>query len=67
MIISVLKSFGRIPAPNMQAFAHPLRRHTATESNPYSPALCISLLLIVGLFLKIGPAIHANLVQIVQN
>ena len=28
------------------------------ESNPYSPVLCISLLLIVGLILKFWPTVH---------
>jgi hypothetical protein len=33
------------------------------QINPYSPVLCISLLLIVGLIIKIGPAVHGFLAQ----
>jgi hypothetical protein len=33
------------------------------ENNPFSPVLCISLLLIVGLAIKFGPAIHGFLAQ----
>jgi hypothetical protein len=33
------------------------------EGNPYSPALCILLLLITGLIIKIGPPIHQLLAQ----
>jgi len=29
------------------------------ENNPYSPAVCISTLLLVGLMVKLGPALHA--------
>ena len=32
-----------------------------TNSNPYSPILCIALLLAVGVIVKIGPSIHAYL------
>lgn len=38
------------------------RRHS-TESSPYSPVMCLSLLLIVGLIIQIGPAIRAYLAQ----
>jgi hypothetical protein len=63
MTTFLLKSFARIAAPTRQDSTHPLERHTDTESNPYSPALCIALLLIVGLFVKLGPAVHAHLAQ----
>jgi hypothetical protein len=33
-----------------------LNRHD--DDNPYSPTLCILLLLIVGFLIKFGPAIH---------
>ena len=42
-------------------FMQPLGLHDDAESNPYSPVLCISLLLIVGLIIKIGPAVHLGL------
>jgi hypothetical protein len=32
-------------------------------SNPYSPVLCVSLLLLIGLIAKISPAMHAFLGQ----
>jgi hypothetical protein len=32
------------------------------DDNPYSPTLCILLLLIMGLLIKFGPAIHHLLV-----
>ena len=32
-------------------------------NNPYSPAMCISLLLIVGLIVKFGPIVQAHLAQ----
>ena len=35
----------------------------SSGSNPYSPVACFSLLLIVGLIITIGPAIHAYLVH----
>jgi hypothetical protein len=38
------------------------RRH-GTESNPYSPVMCFSLLFIVGLSIQFGPAIRAYLAQ----
>jgi hypothetical protein len=28
-------------------------------NNPYSPAVCVSTLLLVGLMVKLGPALHA--------
>ncbi len=28
------------------------------ENNPYSPAVCVSTLLLVGLLVKLGPALH---------
>jgi hypothetical protein len=34
-----------------------------SKSDPYSPLLCISLLLAVGVIVKISPAIHAYLSQ----
>ena len=34
-----------------------------TKGNPYSAVMCISLLLIVGLIVKIGPGVHAHLAQ----
>jgi hypothetical protein len=37
--------------------------HCRDESNPYSPVLCIMTLLIVGLTIKFGPAIHQLLAQ----
>jgi hypothetical protein len=40
-------------------FAHQAVRRDSSGSNPYSPVACFSLLLIVGLFITIGPAIHA--------
>ena len=43
----------------LRAFGR-LRRHV---DNPYSPALSVSLLLLVGLLVKSGPAIHALLGQ----
>jgi hypothetical protein len=39
-------------------FMQPLSSHDDAERNPYSPVLCISLLLIVGLIIKIGPVVH---------
>jgi hypothetical protein len=47
-------------SPIWQKFGRALSRD---ENNPYSPVLCISLLLIVGLIIKIGPAIHGFLAQ----
>ena len=29
------------------------------KDNPYSPAVCVSTLLLVGLLVKLGPALHA--------
>ena len=29
------------------------------KDNPYSPVVCISTLLLVGLMVKLGPALHA--------
>jgi len=29
------------------------------KNNPYSPAVCVSMLLLVGLLVKLGPALHA--------
>jgi hypothetical protein len=55
MITFLLKSSGRIAAPIRQEFAHLFRRNAATEGNPYSPTLCIALLLIVGFVVKLGP------------
>jgi len=46
---------------NRQESAHPLRWRDDGESNPYSPVLCISLLLIIGLIITVGPAIKAYL------
>jgi hypothetical protein len=34
-----------------------------SERNPYSPLSCFLLLLIAGLIIKIGPALHAYLAQ----
>ena len=31
------------------------------KSNPYSPALCVSMILFVGLIVKLGPGLHAVL------
>jgi hypothetical protein len=33
------------------------------QDNPYSPVVCISLLVIVGIIIKIGPVIHEVLAQ----
>jgi hypothetical protein len=44
-----------------RAFARALPWRQGSEQNPYSPALCIAMLLTVGLIVKIGPAIHAYL------
>ncbi len=41
----------------------PAISHDAAEHNPYSPVMCVAMLLIIGLIVKIGPAIHAYLVQ----
>ena len=47
-----------------QKFMQPLSAHDDdAERNPYSPVFCISLLLIVGLIIKIGPAVHLGLGQ----
>jgi hypothetical protein len=43
-----------------QRLARILRRD---EGNPYSPAMCILMLLIAGLIIKIGPPIHQLLAQ----
>jgi hypothetical protein len=40
-------------------FAHQAEWRDSSGSNPYSPVACFSLLLIVGLIITIGPAIHA--------
>jgi hypothetical protein len=42
-------------------FAHQAKWRDSSGSNPYSPVACFSLLLIVGLIITIGPAIHAYL------
>jgi hypothetical protein len=34
-----------------------------SDNNPYSPLSCFALLLIVGLIVAIGPAIHSYLLQ----
>ena len=63
MTVFLLKSIARITAPTKQESTHPLERDSDTESNPYSPALCIALLLIVGFVVKLGPAVHTHLAQ----
>jgi hypothetical protein len=42
-------------------FSHQSEWRDSSVSNPYSPVACFSLLLIVGLIITIGPAIHAYL------
>ena len=44
-------------------FMQPLGLHDDAERNPYSPVFCISLLLIVGLIIKIGPVVQLGLGQ----
>jgi hypothetical protein len=60
---TVARPTGAGPRPRIwNGFAHaPSRRRPGRQ--PYSPALCISLLLMVGLVIKIGPAVHAYLAQ----
>ena len=38
-------------------------RDGSSDNNPYSPLSCFALLLIVGLIVAIGPAIHSYLLQ----
>ena len=44
-------------------FAHHPSGRVGDDSNPYSPVSCILLLLIAGLIIRFGPAIHAYLYQ----
>ena len=46
---------------NRRESAHPLSWRDGSENNPYSPVLCISLLLIIALIITIGPAIKVYL------
>ncbi len=34
-----------------------------SDKNPYSPAVCVSTLLLAGLIIKLGPGLHAYLFQ----
>jgi len=46
-----------------QEFADQTSQRDGTGNNPYSPVLCVALLLLIGLIAKISPAIHAYLGQ----
>ena len=46
-----------------QEFADQPSQRDGTGNNPYSPVLCVALLLLIGLIAKISPAIHAYLGQ----
>ena len=46
-----------------QEFADQPSQRGGIGSNPYSPVLCVALLLLIGLIAKISPAIHASLGQ----
>jgi len=48
----------KIDLATEQAFG---KRHN--ENNPYSPLMCVAMLLITGLIIKFGPAIHGFLSQ----
>jgi hypothetical protein len=40
-----------------------LARAWRDDNNPYSPVMCVLMLLIAGLVVKLGPAIHELLAQ----
>jgi hypothetical protein len=48
--------------PNPQ-FLQKLTRAWRDDNNPYSPVMCVFMLLIAGLVVKLGPAIHELLAQ----
>jgi hypothetical protein len=50
--------------PSRRVFVRALSWRDRSEGNAYSPALCFSVLLALGLIIKIGPAIHVYLAQI---
>jgi hypothetical protein len=46
-----------------QAVARALSWLDGSKNDPYSPLVCISMLLLAGLLVKIGPGLHAYLAQ----
>ncbi len=45
------------------AVARALNWLDGSDKNPYSPTVCVSALLLVGLIVKLGPGLHAVLAQ----
>jgi hypothetical protein len=66
MSVAEHRTVARPPSPAarpriQQAVAQALNWLDGRDKNPYSPLVCVSALLLVGLVIKLGPGLHAVL------